>query len=403
MLSLPYVFFLIGSLSSLSIILFKKRNFDFNSIFILVLFLYTIPLFFGYVNDPYTSLFVVPDERVFLVMAIPYYISLLFLINDNCDSKVNDYYSGELFLKFILIISLLGFFVYFPTIMSSKSKVELLENSNMLVSVIYSTLPVFGFLAALKFNNKRYIYMFLGLLLLIFLFGARRSLALAVIGSLVVLLHEHKLILLKQYKVIALGLVGIVLVLLGKVMYGYVLSHGIVNGINTWKDEFSYDFLITGSEFLTTSAILNNVLINDFNTDKIYYFYSFLALQPLPLSYFNYSSSYFNDVFQPVLFPGLYYGMAYNPWAEVYSAFGYMGVILLSFLIFGLLKFFWFMYRRSKNIWSLLFLMLGIYFAFWIQRNSLGSIFAYLRNVFYPLLFIIFIYLFISKFFKVRK
>src|SRR5690606_27290102 len=135
-----------------------------------------------------------------------------------------------------------------------------------------------------KFKSKRYIYIFLGLLLLIFLFGARRSLALAVIGSLVVLLHEQKLILLKQYKMIVLGLVGIVLVLLGKVMYGYVLSNGIVNGINIWRDEFSYDFLITGSEFLTTSAILNKVLINDFNTDKIYYFYSFLALQPLPLS-----------------------------------------------------------------------------------------------------------------------
>lgn len=405
MASLEYIFFIIGAIFSLGIVLFRKRFFDFHSIFIFILFLYTIPLFFGFVNDPYTGNFVSPDSRTFLVMGIPYYISIVFLLRESDFSNnlidVNSKKSS--FLKYILVLSLFGFILYFPTILKSGTKVELLENSNMMLNIIYSTLPVFGFLASLKYKNKKLILIFSTILLIIFLFGARRSLALAIIGSMIIILNDKKFVFLKQYKMIAIGLSGMFLVLIGKVLYGYVLSNGVVQGVSAWKNDFTFDYLFTGSEFLTTSAILNSVIVNDFHTDKIHYFYSFLALQPIPLSYFGYSSSYFNDMFQPALFPGLYYGMAYNPWAEAYSAFGYLGVVFLSVLIFILLDLVWKLYCRSNSIWSFLFLMLGLYLAFWIQRNSLGSIFAYLRNIFYPLFFIILIYSFLVKLFKPRN
>lgn len=391
MISIQYIFFLFNALLCIGLIFSIKRDFDFISIYILVLFLYSLPLFFGIVANVYSGLYEKPDTDIFIVMAIPYLIVAIFIVATKKSIKNNmnrDYLSEKVALNIFLILSLIGFLLYVPTILSSSSKVDLLEDTNLLSAIIYSNMPVVGFLLAIKVKNKKFILMFSAMLLFLALFGARRSIAIACIGTAIIMLQNRPLRLITKYKFVIGALIALLAVVLSKTLYGYILGYGISQGISEWLKGFDSKFLMTGSEFLSTSALLNSVIINDFTTDKIYYFYSFLALQPLPLSYFNYSSSYFNDVFQPELFPGIKYGLAYNIWAESYSAFGYIGVFFLSLFIPFVLSKLWIIYCRSKNVFSIIILTVGIIFAFWIQRNSLATIFAYTRNVFYPLILI---------------
>ena len=95
--------------------------------------------------------------------------------------------------------------------------------------------------------------------------------------------------------------------------------------------------------------------------------------------------------------------MAYNPWAEAYSAFGYMGIIILALFIPAILTFLWYFYSKSKAVFSIIILMVGLVLSFWIERNSLATIFAYMRNIFYPLIFIFFIIIICKNFLKLKS
>ena len=399
MANIYYLFFILGAFTSLYLVFFKRRHFDFISIFILTLMLYTLPLFFGSVRNIYIESFVVPDEQTYIVMGIPYYISTFFIIlknSYNFDKNV-DVFHEKITLKLLLLLSSVGMFLYLPTIFSSSSKVELLENSNLMVQILYANIPIIGFLLSLLLKNKKFILIFLLFLIVLFLFGARRSIALAFIGSLIIFFINNPLRLISKIKWISLGGIALFLVVLSKTMYGYILARGVINGFKGWYSDFDWNFLFTGSEFLTTSTILNTVIISNFTTDKLYYFYSFLALQPIPLSYFGYSSSYFNDMFQPALFPSISYGMAYNPWAEVYSAFGYIGVIFFSLFICFSLRGMWYLCFRSNRVLLVILIFFGTLVAFWVERNSLATLLAYVRNVLYPLLIIYLVTILLRK------
>ena len=399
MLSIYYIFFLSGALTSLYFLFFRNRYFDFITVFILTLFLYTLPLFFGGVKNIYTNEFDQPEGVTYIVMRIPYFISIFFIILNNSHGFNNkvDFSHEKIALNVFLILSTVGLILYLPSFFASSNKAELLENKNLMVQILYANVPVVGFLFSLLIKNKKFIFIFSMFLVILFLFGSRRSIALALVGSLVIVLINNPLRLISKIKLILLGLVTLFIVVLSKTMYGYILARGIFEGVKVWFYEFEWRFLFTGSEFLTTSTILNAVVLNDFKVDKLYYFYSFLALQPIPLSYFNYSSSYFNDMFQPALFPSVNYGMAYNPWAEAFSVFGYLGVICFSIFICLVLRGMWYLCAKVNRVLFVILLFFGVLIAFWVERNSLATLFAYVRNVLYPLVLIYFITVFIRK------
>lgn len=401
MFSIQYTFFLIGALLCLCLLLFLKRKFDFLTIYVLILFLYTLPLFFGSVINVYTGDFINANPTTFVVMGCVYFVTSLFLLKNNSYvfyKKNIVEVEEKIALNIIFILSLVGMLLYIPILISSGSKTELLENTNLLSAVIYSNMPVVGFLLSLKVKNKKYLIIFIFMLFFLFLFGSRRSIAIAFMGSIIILWQEHSFRLIEKYKLIFFSFIALIAVVLSKTLYGYILSLGMKEGFLSWIENFEIKYLMTGSEFINTSVILNSVVENNFKTDGVLYFYSFLSLQPIPLSYFSYSSSYFNDVFQAALFPGISYGMAYNPWAEVYSAFGYIGVIILALFIPSVLTAFWYFYSNSKAVFSIIILMVGLVLSFWIERNSLATIFAYMRNIFYPLLLIYFLIIIVKSF-----
>lgn len=406
MFSIQYIFFLTSALFCLSLLFFLKRKFDFLTIYVLILFLYTFPLFLGNVINVYTGEFINANPTTLVVMGCVYFITSFFLLKNNsyiiCKNSIVDV-EEKIAINIILIFSIIGMFLYAPTLLSSGNKTELLENTNLLSAVIYSNMPVVGFLLALKTKNRKYLIIFTFMLFFLFLFGSRRSIAITFMGTVIILWQQHSFRLIEKYKLIFFSFIALIAVILSKTLYGYILSLGVQKGFLSWIENFEVKYLMTGSEFISTSTILNSVVDNNFKTDSIIYFYSFLSLQPIPLSYFGYSSSYFNDLFQPVLFPGISYGMAYNPWAEAYSAFGYMGVIILALFIPSVLTVFWYLYSNSKAVFSIIILMVGLVLSFWIERNSLATIFAYIRNIFYPLIFIFFIIVICKKFLKLKS
>lgn len=406
MMTLPYIFFVVNALTTLSIILFRKRCFDFLSVYVLILTLYSLPLFFFSVYDPVHKLYNEPIDQVYITMGVTFLGVAPFLFFKNNFQKVNEisFKSENLPLLIIAIFSLIGFFYLVPVLLSATNKVEALElNTNIIFAIFYEIFPAVGFLMAYKYKNKKFLIFFLILVIIILLFGTRRSFAMALIGLMVIGM-PNPLRLASMYKYILFGFFALILVILGKNFYGYILYYGLFDGLSEWRNNFTIDYLFEGSEFLSTSAILQAVVENNFKVDTINIVKSLLAIQPIPLEYFNFSSSFFNDSFQPVLFPALNYGMAYNPWAESYAWLGYLGVSIYSLLFPLLLVSFWRYYKKSKiSLISILFLALGLTLAFWVQRNSLGSILAYIRNILYPFLFILLLVSFVEKILVKRK
>lgn len=406
MMTLPYIFFLMNALTALSIVLVKKRCFDFLSVYILVLTLYSLPLFFFSVYDPIHKLYNVPVDQVYITMGIAFLGAVPFLFpGNNFQKKIEKTLKYEnLPLLIVAVFSLIGFFYVVPVLLSATNKVEALElNTNIIFAIFYEVFPAIGFLMAYKYKNKKFLIFFIALVVIVLLFGTRRSFAMALIGLMVIGM-PLPLRLVSKYKYILFGFLALVLVILGKNFYGYILFYGLFDGLTEWKNNFTLDYFFEGSEFLSTSAILQAVAESNFKVETINIFKSLLAIQPIPLEYFNFSSSFFNDSFQPVLFPSLNYGMAYNPWAEAYAWLGYLGVCIYSISFPFLLMFFWKYYRKSRvSLISILFLALGLTLAFWVQRNSLGSILAYIRNILYPFLLILLIVSLIEQILVKRK
>ena len=193
-----------------------------------------------------------------------------------------------------------------------------------------------------------------------------------------------KFSLLSKWRPIALSVVVAVFVIAGKSFYSTLMRDGF-SEIPTWWENMSATTLLKGAEFLNTSSILQEVIINVYSVPFLVTLSGVLSATPLPLSLFGLISSLFNELFQADLFPNIDYGMAYNPWAEAYAAWGFFGVFVYSLTFPILMILFERIYLRFKfSPIGSVFLILALLLAFWIHRNSAGSIFAYLRNAFYP-------------------
>ncbi|UNW09662.1 oligosaccharide repeat unit polymerase [Acinetobacter indicus] len=391
-MSLAYIFFMICSLSSLSILLLKKRYFDFISIYIIFLTLYSIPLFFNSIYNVYTEGFsIIPNSLTLISMGVAFFVTIPFLlmnnnfkINDNKDESLN-YFLDRVFLNFTLICCIIGFLVNIPLLLNSGNKLEAIASTSIIYFILFMYFPLVGFFLAIHQKRNLSVIMFFIMLIVVALLGARAPMAMAIIGFLLYYNSNNKFRLISKYKFFLFGLASMFVIILSKTLYSTLYAG---SSLGEWKNDFSLKYIFLGSEFLSTSTILDSVVVNDFSIDFINSFKSFLAILPIPLEYFNFSSSYFNDAFQPYLFPSISYGMAYNPWAEAYAWMGILGIVFYSLIILMALRILWFSYKRNNSVGAVLVLILAILIAFWIQRNSLGSILAYIRNILYLYLFL---------------
>lgn len=371
----------------------RRRSFDFLTVYAIFLTLYNIPTLFGFVLDPFSGRYEAAGDELYAASSIIFFLSLPFyyLKNNYGKTPINDCSKSlvRFVLFFLMIIYLFILVVYLPQVLAVESKKDLLESGSNLYSY-FGMIPVLGFFIALKARRGFYAFVFLLFVILMMALGTRRPFAIFFVGTFLVI-FAGRVINPKNYvAMFCLGFSGLLVSVLAKTFYGSVLRYGL-EGVSIWVSNFNASYFLVGSEFLSRSSILSSVIINDFSTDTIHILKSLLAILPIPLSVFGYSSSAFNDQFQPILFAGLDYGMAYNPWAEAYSWLGYWGIAIYAIIICSSLSLLWRAYCRLDILWSSLILLIAMLVAFWIHRNSLGSELAYIRNALYPSVIIYFL------------
>ncbi len=397
MISASFLFFFISAISVVLWVICRKRVFDILSIYCAFLFLFSISSVFGLVYDPFFHVYKRVDSSVWIVHGISFSsLGILILCKDYFAVRrrpipvLPSSLPGALFLILCLLLSTSILVTKAPGMISARSKVEMLETAGIEMVLLSSLLPV-AFAYALA--TRRYVFAAVALSIILFLFvvGTRRPLVLAVLVLCAVLYFGKTISLISKWKAISIGVVFSVLVMAGKTFYGAVMAGGLA-AVPAWLDDFDLETLMKGAEFLNTSAILQEVIVTDFNIPCWVPLAGLLSFLPVPLSQYGLSSSLFNDLFQPELFPSIKYGMAYNPWAEAFSAWGWAGILVYSIFLPGIMVAFEGVYHRYRQSpVGAIFLVMSLLGAFWMHRNSMGSLFAYFRNAFYPSFIIYFI------------
>ncbi|MGC0121397.1 hypothetical protein [Pseudoalteromonas piscicida] len=371
----------------------REREFDFISLYCVCLIFFNISTLFGVVIETYTRVYVPANDSMFFVTALVFLSAIPFLYLPQKMPLSEAKRRCELEDNISIFLILFGFLVVLiftlPALLSASNKREVLENGGVIYALI-GALPVVG--AYLSYERKKWFMMLIFVLMIIgiFLLGSRRPAALLFIGVIILVIGGRRIRLLSYWKVILFSFLGIVFLILGKSLYSFILKYGI-GGFILWYQNFSFEFFIRGSEFLSTPGILAAVIDSNLDVSGTHMLKSLLAIQPLPLSYFGFSSSAFNELFQGTLFPDLDYGMAYNPWAEAYAWLGYLGVLIYGTVIPFVLRKLWYAYKFSSGLIKVTFLIAGVLLLFWVHRNSLASELAYIRNAIYPLLVILFL------------
>ena len=404
-----YLFFFTVVVLSFFIFILKRRSFDFLSIYYVLLLLYNIPTLFGFVYIPGTTKFGVPNEYIYIVSAFPFIFLSYFLflkqpyINEKKLNAVDLSLQASKYKILTTTITILFYvnFIYsLQLAISVDSKRDLLDNTNAL-SILLSPFSYLAIMYAYLMNNKKMLRLYLISVGILFFWGGRGLFAIAILCLLLISVRDEPIRIIKYKWAMLGGCFGLLTIVLGKTIYGYILFWGFADGINLWYKNFNVDYLITGSEFIGNTAILNEVIMADFSIPWSDVFTSLFSLLPIPVSVFGLNSGIFNEKFQNALFPGIEYGMAYNIWAEGYSWLGLGGVLIFSILIPFILYKLWFLYsKNSKTIYAPIIILIGCTIAFWCHRNSIGTLCANIRNILYPSLLLILTVNFIYRFKK---
>lgn len=384
-----YIFFLFSSVSIGGYFFLRLRQFDLLTIYFLSMVLYSFPLFFGYTYSPNLKEYESPVYLTYIVAGIAFigcyfgiFLKVLFSKVGFCSSlsflNVDRYFNWLLF----LFCGALSLFLI-PGLFLAQNKNEMLNSGGFLLMLLSAMVPV-GLINSYRSGYRMFSVFFFVLGLLLFLFGSRSVLVFIFLSLLLIVLSDAPMILLKKYYVGLGCLFFLLLVVIGKTFYGSFMAGGI-SGVSTWFYEFEFTKLWHGAEFLATGGILEEVIKTGFQIPIWTVPMSLLSFLPIPTSWLGFSSSIFNELFQPALFPDIDYGMAYSPWAEAYSWLGLCGVVLYAFFIpalIAVLDKLW--VSNKKNAVGSIFLVMGVTVSFWIHRNSIGSELAYLRNIFFP-------------------
>ncbi|WP_146142890.1 hypothetical protein [Halomonas sp. ND22Bw] len=205
-----------------------------------------------------------------------------------------------------------------------------------------------------------------------------------------------KVSLLKKFPVLipAILVASVLLVSLAKPFYSQFKSGGMEGVEEALSSRGWVDIAFSGMEFMRTQYILNEVVLEDYSTDGGHIIRAPLSLLPVPRGLYTTPSSEFNDLFQDDLFYGHESGMAYNPFAEFYSAAGMLGIIAYILILIAGIQVVALLLRKG-GVWSVFWSIVAVLLSFYFHRNSVAVTFGFVRNVFWPF----FIFWFFSAFF----
>ena len=356
-----------------------------------------MPGFFGYVREPILlngKIIQTNDpilNETYLIMIVVAVMILFFaILYDNFFSE----FKSEIFLfnkeiKESIYIPLVLFIISFITVLFTfyqmgdslfKSKGNAWGELGVLH--IFWRVSV-SLLFVISVINKKKILLFYSfvLLILFFLMGSRSVIALSILAVILYKFNKKgKNPLFRIVKLLPLLLITIfgLTMFIGKRIYGGFQTNRLTGVFEALFNKDIYLESIVTSEPFSTQMILNTVV-------KFDYYIGIEHLRDLPLqlmivpSFFGADSAGFSNTFKDTFYGFVNYGLAYNIWAEAYAV-GKWPVLIIVILIYCmvLLLLNTLMKVKDKYIKSLVLIM-GVYWAFYIHRNSMETIITYER------------------------
>lgn len=375
--------FIMTAIVSGAYFLFSKRTFDYFSVAYFSAVIYFLPGFFGYTSYHIQGVWIntpLNFEAYLVMLSVLASISISAYIGSFLRNPINlDVCVSQPLMigRLLFVLSLIGLALLIFTAgatIASPEKDTVLESLGRWY-ILFSTAATIG-LPIAYFNKQRILMIFfVGFLLFDLYIGFRSSLAIAMIAVLTILISSRGKIriIMKERKIIFFSIV------LGVFFFGYKLvAFAIKSGswsavIETILDLNTFQIMITQSEPFITQQILNTIISEDFHIGIIHItsvISQFILFGPE----LGLASSSFNDLFQPILFPAVEYGMASNIWAQMWSLGSWPLLILFIFLYNLLLA------VGNSSLRSRSFVIRAglapvfVYLAFYIHRNDLGYI-----------------------------
>lgn len=343
--------------------------------------IYFLPAWFGYTSYHVNAVWQrdrIHDE-VYLVMImvlISIFISgLAYSLTIRKQYAWGKAFSGEQYLSWILLFfalsGLAGTVIGAWGYISQPDKPLLMQHLGRYHILFYISSSL-GFIVAFSEKRKMLAVLFLGLLLFDVYLGFRSTLAIPVIGAMMVWIrHSGINSTFRCYPASLLILVtGAVFFLYKQIAYS-IRSRQYSLVLEKISDSDTYINAITHSEPFITQAVLNSVIGNNYEGGIESLNSTACQLLPIGGNYLGECLG-FNEFFQPALFPDVTYGMASNIWAQVWSAGGLPAVAL--FLLFYCGSIFianLSLSCRSKAVRYGL-VPAFIYWTFYIHRNDFG-------------------------------
>lgn len=277
-----------------------------------------------------------------------------------------------LFSTLLAVISFIISIYQAGPILFNSAKAEVLNSIDRFY-ILWSISALYGLAVSTLFNQKKYIYINIFLILITIYIGFRSIAAIAVISALVIFFvnqNEKVNLLLDHYKKIVLGFLFGVFFLVYKGIYIAVKFQNYDTVFEKIKSKDFYLEVLFNAEPFGIQRIFSDVLQYDFfigleNLNR------FIFLFTLFSNDLGIDTRSFNDYFQPALYGDVGYGMGSNVWAHMYSSGGW--ILLIIFILLYSISLRWLSKKIyfSSVYYKPVFIVIGAYWSFYIHRNDL--------------------------------
>lgn len=377
-------------------IFIKKRPIDYITISYLGCSFYFLPGLFGEVGFLDSSGWIYQDilNETYFIMTLV--ISFCFIFNVIFDvlsraREKNEFIDSELAALYSKVLVYISFISFFLLVISSggaifnADKAEVMEDLNRWHIVFY--ISAMCGLAISTLNKTKYLFIiFLSLLVVNLLIGFRSPLVIALMCVGVVYFKGKEVRLFKFYKPILI----FILLAFSMFLFKYV---AFAIKVGNWElvterlySSETYWLMIINSEPFVIMNNLNEVIKLDFVTppDHIYSaIYNLIFFSPeLGADIVS-----FNGYFQSSLFPTVDYGLASNIWAQFWSVYGTLGILMMILLFIFLLTLINLSLKYLNVVISAGISPAFCYFTFYIHRNDIGYSLNLSKRVFVVFLF----------------
>ena len=401
-----YYFFYLQLVLCVSYFLFAYRRVDLLTIacfgFVVYLFPLVLPSYF------------IPEALYLINGMILLLLLIMSILSDSLRSKeasgkdtllrrqLDNYLFVYTFLKLCLLFSLLLLFL----IASQTGLAGLFEyktdrqQNTYIYSLYVAVVSIGGVLSYAVKSRKIFVY-FLGNMILLFLTGTRTHIVMLLLAMLIIYFDGRPVRVFRYFyrpQLVVFMLSIILLGVYGKDIYASLsrvvtedqsFSETFQERLNYGSGRTSFRNAIYATEPYLTQRIFNRIYLDDYRIESDYLLH--LPAQLLPVSGVISDKLHFfsNSVKTRFFATHVNSGISANFWAEGYSLAGVFGVF--AFVLLFLCVLYWLnrlVFSAPYFLRPILVLM-GVFFAFYIQRNSLFQIISHEKRMFYVTLFLI--------------